>query len=91
MLHVPNENPDGIKGKKNLIHGRTLNLLPFFLIIKNITYVHLVKTVGLHSCIKSAIIIYENKTWQTQTQSYSNDNNFSWHFYKQVNSYSERK
>lgn len=30
MLHVPNENPDGIKGKKNLIHGRTLNLLPFF-------------------------------------------------------------
>lgn len=61
MLHVPNENPDGIKGEKNLIHGRTLNLLPFFLIIKNITYVHLVKTVGLHSCIKSAIIIYENK------------------------------
>lgn len=91
MLHVPNENPDGIKGKKIWYMAEHWIYYLFFLIIKNITYVHLVKTVGLHSCIKSAIIIYENKTWQTQTQSYSNDNNFSWHFYKQVNSYSERK
>lgn len=78
MLHVPNENPDGIKGKKKSDTWQNIEFITFFfLIIKNITYVHLVKTVGLHSCIKSAIIIYENKTWQTQTQSYSNDNNFS--------------
>lgn len=60
MLNVLNKNPDGIKGKKKADTWQNIEFITFFLIIKNITYVHLVKTVGLHSCIKSAIIIYEN-------------------------------